>query len=48
MGIITIDEMWTRDGWKRMKVGYVKVGIFLLSQAAVRGEKLALAGRGAR
>ncbi|WP_283805444.1 hypothetical protein [Tardiphaga sp. OK246] len=32
--------MWTRDGWKRMKKGYAKVGILLTNQSAVRAEEL--------
>lgn len=34
-----IDEVCTHTGWKRMKTGYSKVGIFVYSQAAVRADK---------
>lgn len=34
-----IDEVCLRNGWKRMKSGYKKVGIFVYSQAAVRADK---------
>lgn len=40
----SIDEMWTRDGWERMKNGFTKVGIFMLSRDAARAEKWSLEG----
>lgn len=35
----TVDEICMKDGWKRIKSGYSKVGIFLSSQFDVRGDK---------
>lgn len=40
-----VDEVLTREGWRRMKSGFTKVGIFMLSRDAARAEKWSLEGR---
>lgn len=37
--LLTIDEMWTRSGWKKVKKGYFKISHLLYSQAAAREEQ---------
>lgn len=36
---LRIDEVCMKNGWKRMKTGYKKVGEFFGSQALIRADK---------
>lgn len=36
---LRIDEVCMKDGWKRMKTGYKKVGEFFGDQASIRADK---------
>lgn len=40
-----IDEVCMKSGWRRIKAGYKKVGIFIYSQAAARADKRMYEGK---